>query len=87
MTASVVVASDLEGTLTGGETWKGLRRYLRAHGRSLAYYSFFAARSPRILAARAGLYSMAAFPDRWMIDLLLLFGGLTAEEWSGLQSG
>lgn len=30
------VASDLEGTLTAGETWRGVGRYLKRNGRGLA---------------------------------------------------
>jgi HAD superfamily phosphoserine phosphatase-like hydrolase len=78
----MIVASDLEGTLTTGETWRGLGRYLRARGHGRAYAFFFVLRLPAALAAKAGLVDGAAFRDRWMRDLPALFTGLTAEEWS-----
>lgn len=77
----MLVASDLEGTLTAGETWKGLGRYLRAHGRGRAYLTFFLLRLPGALIAKAGLLDSPAFRDRWMRDLAAIFVGLTAEDW------
>jgi phosphoserine phosphatase len=81
-TVAMVVASDLEGTLTTGETWKGLGRYLRTHGHGRAYTAFFLRRLPGALAAKAGLIDISAFRDRWMRDLARLFAGLTVDEWS-----
>jgi HAD superfamily phosphoserine phosphatase-like hydrolase len=78
----MVVASDLEGTLTTGETWKALGRYLRAHGRGRAYTTFFLLRLPGALAAKAGMIDMSAFRDRWMRDLARQFAGLTEQDWS-----
>jgi phosphoserine phosphatase len=76
----MVVASDLEGTLTAGETWKGLGRYLRAHGHGRAYNRFFLSRLPGALAAKTGLADVLSFRDRWMHDLMALFAGLTEED-------
>jgi phosphoserine phosphatase len=78
----MIVASDLEGTLTTGETWKALGRYLRSHGQGRAYNAFFVMRLPRALAAKAGLSDMLAFRDRWIAELPALLPGLTAEEWN-----
>jgi phosphoserine phosphatase len=75
-----VVASDLEGTLTDGETWRGLGRWLAANGRRAEYRGFLA---PRLLAlplARFGLYDRQRFRDRWIRDLVAHLAGLEAAE-------
>jgi HAD superfamily phosphoserine phosphatase-like hydrolase len=82
----IIVASDLEGTLTTGETWKGIARYLERNGKSRAYRNFFNARFAGALLARAGL-NRREFQNRWITDLLGLFEGayygefLEAAEW------
>jgi HAD superfamily phosphoserine phosphatase-like hydrolase len=75
-----VVASDLEGTLTDGETWRGLGRWLAANGRRAEYRRFLA---PRLLAlplARFGLHDRQRFRDRWIRDLVAHLAGLEAAE-------
>jgi HAD superfamily phosphoserine phosphatase-like hydrolase len=75
-----VVASDVEGTLTDGETWRGLGRWLAANGRRSEYRRFLA---PRLLAlplARFGLYDRQRFRDRWIRDLVAHLAGLDAAE-------
>jgi len=75
-----VVASDVEGTLTDGETWRGLGRWLAANGRRAEYRRFLA---PRLLAlplARFGLYDRQRFRDRWIRDLVAHLAGLDAAE-------
>lgn len=72
----VIVASDLEGTLTTGETWRGVGRYLRRErGRRMAlrYWAFFASRTPGVLLARRGFGDEQALRLRWMRDLARFF--------------
>jgi HAD superfamily phosphoserine phosphatase-like hydrolase len=82
----IIVASDLEGTLTTGETWKGFARYFERNGKSRAYRNFFNSRFPMALLARAG-YNRREFQNRWIADLLGLFKGahygdfLEAAQW------
>jgi HAD superfamily phosphoserine phosphatase-like hydrolase len=82
----IIVASDLEGTLTTGETWKGFAQYFERNGKSRAYRNFFNSRFPMALLARAG-FNRREFQNRWIADLLGLFGGtyygefLAAAEW------
>lgn len=82
----IIVASDLEGTLTTGETWKGIARYLERNGKSRAYRKFFNARFPGALLARGG-FNKRAFQNQWIADLMQFFGGahygdfLAAAEW------
>lgn len=74
---SAIIAADLEGTLTTGETWKGVGRYLAAHGRALAYRAFLAAHLPDVLLARTGLRDETTARRRWMTDLAQRLRGLT----------
>lgn len=80
MTANLVVASDLEGTLTTGETWKGVARFLREHGLASAYRRFFLARFPGYVLAKTGLADERAFRNRWLADLSRLFARFSPEE-------
>jgi len=67
---------DLEGTLTAGETWKGLARYLRAHGQRAAYDRFFALHLPGALLTKAGLLPKRWYQSRWMRHLAGLLAGM-----------
>lgn len=78
----MVVAADLEGTLTTGESWKGLGRYLSRHGQALAYGTFFAKRLPEALAAKFHLTDERAFKNRWMTDLSHFFAGMTEADFA-----
>ena len=70
-----VVAADLEGTLTDGETWQGVGRWLALHGRRRAYRRFLVPRVPLVPFVGAGLIDRQAFKDRWMRDLAALIAG------------
>ncbi len=75
-----VVAADLEGTLTDGETWRGVGRWLATHGRSRSYRLFLAPRLAAMPLVRAGLIPRQPFRDRWIRDLAgQLAGRSTAE--------
>ncbi|MCU0504547.1 MAG: HAD-IB family phosphatase, partial [Chloroflexi bacterium] len=65
-----VIAADLEGTLTDGETWRGLGRWLSTHGRAGEYRRFLAVRLPLLPVVRVGLVDRQAFRDRWIRDLV-----------------
>jgi len=67
---------DLEGTLTAGETWKGLARFLRARGRKAAYDRFFALHLPGALLTKAGLLPKRWYQSVWMKNLVGLLRGL-----------
>ena len=79
------VASDLEGTLTAGETWKALAAYLERDGKSSAYRAFFNARFPRALLARIGAINKREFQNRWIEDLPRLFAGQTLEDFRAVS--
>ena len=70
------IAADLEGTLTTGQTWKGIRAYLQSNGRAREYGLFFAARLPGALLARAGLMDKREFENSFTADTVRFFAGL-----------
>lgn len=72
------VAADLEGTLTAGATWKGIGRYLRAHGQAGAYNAFFTLHLPGALLTLAGLVPKQRMQDLWMQNLARLLRGYSA---------
>ncbi len=81
-----VVVADLEGTCTAGETWRGVGRWLVAHGRRGRYRRFLAPRLAALPLVRAGLVSRQAFRDRWIRDLARLLDGLTAAQVDALAA-
>ena len=80
MNSGLIVASDLEGTLSSGETWKAMAAYLERDGKSQAYRNFFNARFPRALLAQTGIINRREFQNRWIEELIGLFTGLSLEE-------
>jgi phosphoserine phosphatase len=74
-TNTIYVASDLEGTLSSGESWKGLGAYLTQHGFAKQYQGFFRSRFAEALLARIGLVNRRAFANRWISDVLGLCAG------------
>ena len=80
MSAEVIVASDVEGTITMGETWRALGRYYQQKGRKGAYRRFFAARMPGFALAKLGVVDETAFKTRWIEDLARFFAGMDADE-------
>lgn len=77
---TMVLVADLEGTLTAGETWKGVARWLEELGRGTAYRRFFVSHLPGALMAKAGLIDKRAYQDRWMADLARLLAGLSESQ-------
>lgn len=79
------VASDLEGTLTAGEAWRGIGAYLKAHGRANAYRLFMLTHFPGALLAKAGLIDKQSFKNRWLADQAQLLRGFSASEIEALS--
>lgn len=77
-----VVACDMEGTLSGGVTWKGMRDYLVAHGRGATYRRLMRKRLVQISLFRLGLINQQKFKESWMIDMLSLFAGMSHDEFA-----
>lgn len=74
------IASDVEGTLTTGETWKGMARWMEGHGRAEQYRAFFNRNLPRAILARLGLINKREFQNRFMEGAAALLAGLNRAE-------
>lgn len=75
-----IVATDLEGTLTTGATWRGFGRYLAQYRSAVRYYLFLAVRLPMPLLVRTGLLDQQQAKSAWITDQLKLFEGATPDE-------
>lgn len=74
------VVSDLEGTLSSGSIWEGMRDYLIENGREEEYKRFFLRKMPRYALHKLGLISRQSIKNSWILDQLRLFTGYTAEQ-------
>ncbi len=78
---AVVVASDVEGTLSAGEAWRGMRLYLEANGQGEKFKRFLRQRMFKVLLYRLGLLpNVRAFKEQWIADMLALFAGYSREQ-------
>ena len=78
----MIVVTDLEGTLTAGETWRGLTDYLRHVGRGWAVRRLMMTYTPILLLSRLGLRRPAKDRLKFMEDLGALTRGWTESEWA-----
>ncbi len=76
----MAVASDLEGTLTTGATWRGFGNYLKQYRSALRYNLFLLLRLGGIPLAKSGVIDEQNYKNRWIVDLLGLFKGATPDE-------
>ena len=79
-TSEFIVASDVEGTLTTGETWRALGRYYQQSEQRGAYRRFFAARTPGFALMKLGVKDEAKYKNRWIEDLTRFFRGMDKGE-------
>ena len=70
-----LIASDLEGTLSAGEMWRGIGEYLKLNGERAAYRRFFLGRMPGFFASKLGLLDSQAFKNDWFVRLARFFRG------------
>jgi HAD superfamily phosphoserine phosphatase-like hydrolase len=82
MMGNEIVAADMEGTLSAGVTWRGLRDYLRAHGRASAYRTFFWRNLFAVLRYRLGLGNTQQFREDWIVGVLGLYAGFSEAEFA-----
>ena len=68
-----VVAVDLEGTVTAGYAWRGMRDYLLEHGRETEVKRFVYRRLPEYYLRRITGRGMQEFKTRWILQLLQFF--------------
>jgi phosphoserine phosphatase len=74
------IVSDIEGTLTTGSSWKGLRTYYKDHFSPWRYKLFFARWVPRYILVGLGLVSRRTAIREWMLDEVQLFKGMRLDE-------
>ena len=80
------VVSDLEGTLTTGETWRIVGRFLRSRGRALGYNVFFFTHLPGAMAARAGLINAQRYRELWFANMTRLIKGFSQGQMDELST-
>lgn len=81
-----IVASDLEGTITAAETWRGMRDYLQANGRSADFRRFFLRHWPQVIGYRLGLLrDVPAFKERWVLGILNLYAGMSRTQFDEMS--
>jgi phosphoserine phosphatase len=74
------VASDLEGTLTAGEVWRGISAYLSAHERKNDNRLFMATHLPGAALVKLGVLQKQMYKNVWMVDQTKLLKGYTPDE-------
>ena len=74
------VACDLDGTITAGSTWNGMRQYLVTHGHKRKVRLFDLRNIHRILIYKLGLNDSPAFKENLVARFLRVFNGFTADE-------
>jgi HAD superfamily phosphoserine phosphatase-like hydrolase len=77
-----IIVTDLEGTLTTGSSWKGLRSYSIENLSAWRYTRFFAPWIPRYLLVRAGILSRRSAMVEWMQAEVRLFQGLPTTDFN-----
>jgi phosphoserine phosphatase len=75
MTGPIIV-SDMDGTLTRLEMWRGVLAWIRGHHPSPAARRFVAVRLPRVALVRLGLIDRLRFRSDWVRDLATLLRGV-----------
>ncbi len=70
-----LILTDLEGTLTTGASWRGLRRFYQQHYSPLAYNLFFARFLPRFPLMKLGLLDRQKTMTAWMKAEIKLLRG------------
>lgn len=76
--STLVIATDMDGTLTTVDTWRGVHAWTLAHHPSAAARRFVVVRLPLVVASKAGLIDREAFRARWLRDQARLLRGVEA---------
>ncbi len=80
----MAIAADLEGTLTTGETWKGLAAYLRRSGKARAFQRFLLTQLPGAVSSQLGFVPKRTFRNHWLEQLIQLFSGMSEEAFADI---
>ena len=73
---SAAVVSDMDGTLSTVETWRGVQAWIEANHPSPAARRFVLTQLPFIGLARSGIYDREAFRARWLKNQARLLRGV-----------
>jgi len=77
-----IIVSDIEGTLTTGSSWRGIRSYFKANDRSWRYNWFFLRWMPRYLLVYLGVLTRRWAINAWMADEVCLLRGFSLDEFN-----
>jgi len=77
---SAVIVSDMDGTLTTAETWRGVLDWVKVNRPSGAAQRFVTVRLPLVFLAKLGITNKERFRARWLSDLATLLRGATEAE-------
>ena len=77
-----LIVSDLEGTLSTGSSWRGLRSYFRKQFNAGAYDRFFLKWIPIFPLVQLGIMNRRDVMSRWMQDEISLFSGASYQEFN-----
>lgn len=83
---AVTVASDLEGTLTAGQTWQGMRDYLIEHEEGDKYRRFYRRQFFRLLRFKFKWIDDRVFKEQWILDILNLFKGYSHDRFTDMSN-
>jgi len=73
-----IIVSDMDGTLSTADTWRGVQAWIMANHPSPAARRFLPLRLPLVALVRLGLRDREAFRARWQHDHARLLCGLPA---------
>jgi phosphoserine phosphatase len=74
-----IIVSDMDGTLSTAETWRGVLAWVHANHPSAAARRFVRVRLPQVALLKAGLLDKEAFRHRWLRDQASLLRGLSLD--------
>lgn len=74
------VATDLEGTLSGGSTVRAIHRYLEEIGMAAASRRIYRRRMPGLILGRTLGLGLRKMKNDWMRDLMRQFAGFSADD-------
>jgi HAD superfamily phosphoserine phosphatase-like hydrolase len=72
-----IIVSDMDGTLTAAEAWRGVQAWVGAHHPSAAARLFLPPRLPVAALVKLGFHDREAFRARWVRDQAGLLRGLS----------
>ncbi|MCJ7702117.1 MAG: hypothetical protein MUO62_11070 [Anaerolineales bacterium] len=75
-----IIVTDLEGTLTTGSSWRGIRSYYKQHYRALTYNLFFARFLVHFPLMKMGLLDRQKTMTAWLQGEIALFRGFPSSE-------